>query len=47
MRSPKHEFRSVRDDRYHGIPDGLSTTGPAPLRRTNNEDGNVQRILAQ
>ena len=48
MRSPRSEFRPARDTRYHRIPGGLSTLVPvAPLRRTNNEDDDVQRILAQ
>ena len=47
MRSPRREFRPARDARYHGIPDGLPTPVHAPLRRTNNEDDDAQRKLAQ
>ena len=45
MRSARREFRPARDARYHGMPGGLSTLVPAPLRRTNNEDDDAQRIL--
>ena len=47
MRSPRREFRPARDARYRGIPEGLPTPVPAPLRRTNNEDDDAQRILAR
>ena len=47
MRSLRREFRPARDARNHGIPGGLSTPVPTPLRRTNNEDDDAQRILAQ
>ena len=47
MRSPRREFRPAQDAHYHGTPDGLSTPMPALLRRTNNEDGDARRILAQ
>ena len=47
MRSPRREFRPARDARCHRIPDGLPTPVPAPLRPTNNEDDDAQRILAQ
>ena len=42
MRSPRRKFRPAWDARYHGIPGGLSTPVPAPLRRTNNEDDDAQ-----
>ena len=29
------------------MPGGLSTLVPAPLRRTNNEDDDAQRILSE
>ena len=38
VRSARREFRPAQDARYHGMPGGLSTLVPAPLRRTNNED---------
>ena len=47
MRSARREFRPARAARYHGMPGGLSTLVLAPLRRTNNEDDDSQRILAE
>ena len=47
MRSARREFRPARDARYHGMPGGLSTLVPAPLRRTNNEDDDAQCMLAE
>ena len=47
MRSARRGFRPARDARYHGKPGGLSTLVPAPLRRTNSEDDDAQRIHAE